>query len=208
MFYIDWTGLQGSIPPNSASLSSSDVVTNIGDATSIGVELEGVYAVNEHFSVDFGMTYNDATYDDGVIYSPGRSTASTGTGCDGVTCPSNGDVGGNQLARGSKEQYSLGLNFFNNFDSGWAMTARVDANYQSKQFLTPLNLGWVPSRTIMNGSLSLLGPSDHWDISLWGKNLTDEIYPGNAFVIGVFNQYMVGLGARRSFGATVKYLFH
>lgn len=207
LFYIDWSGLQGSIPPNAATLSSSDVVTNIGDATSIGLELEGVYNISEHFSVDFGLTYNDATYDDGVAFSPGRSDAATGIGCDGVTCPSDGDVGGNQLARGSREQYSLGLNVFNNFDSGWAMTARVDANYQSKQFLTPLNLGWVPSRTVMNGSISLLGPNDHWDLSLWGKNLTDENYPANAFVIGVFNQYMVGMGARRSFGATAKYLF-
>lgn len=207
LFYIDWSGLQGSIPPNSATLSSSDVVTNIGNATSIGIELEGVYSVNQYFSLDFGLTYNDATYDDGVKYSPGRSTASTGTGCDGVTCPSDGDVGGNQLARGSKEQYSLGLNLYNNFDSGWAMTGRLDANYQSKQYLTPLNLGWVPSRTVMNGSIGLLSPNDNWDVSLWGKNLTDEIYPGNAFVIGVFNQYMVGLGARRSFGATLKYSF-
>ncbi len=207
LFYIDWSGLQGSVPPQEASLSSSDVVTNIGDATSIGLELEGVYAFNQTYSVDFGLTYNDASYDDGVKFSPGRSDAATGIGCDGVTCPEDGDVGGNQLARGSKVQGSLGVNMFKTFDSGWAMTGRLDANYQSKQYLTPLNLGWVPARTIMNGSIGLIDPNDHWDFSLWGKNLTDEVYPGNAFVIGVFNQYMVGMGARRSFGLTAKYTF-
>ncbi|WP_372798746.1 TonB-dependent receptor [Litorivivens sp.] len=207
LFYIDWTGLQGSVPPQEASLSSSDVVTNIGNATSLGIELEAAYRFNRNVSVDVGLTYNDATYDDGVKYSPGRQDASTGVGCDGVTCPTDGEVGGNQLARGSKEQASIGINVQQDLDSGWLLTGRLDANYQSKQFLTPLNLGWVPARTVMNLSLNALGPNDHWDISFWGKNITDENYPASAFVIGVFNQYMVGMGSRRSFGATIKYTY-
>lgn len=208
LFYIDWADLQGSVPPEEASLSSSDVITNIGDATSIGLELEAAYRFNRYVSVDVGLTYNDASYDDGVKFSPGRQDAATGIGCDGITCPADGEVGGNQLARSSKEQASLGLNIQKDLDSGWLLSGRIDTNYQSKQFLTPLNLGWVPERMITNLSLNVLGPDDRWNVSLWGKNITDEVFPASAFVIGVFNQYLVGMGARRSFGATIKYTYY
>ena len=47
----------------------------------------------------------------------------------------------------------------------------------------------------------------NWEISFWGKNITDEDYPANAFVIGVFNQYLVAKGAGRTIGANVKFNF-
>ncbi len=48
---------------------------------------------------------------------------------------------------------------------------------------------------------------ENWEISFWGKNITDEDYPANAFVIGVFNQYLVAKGAGRTIGANVKFNF-
>ncbi len=204
-YFIDWTGLQGGVPPAEAGLSTSDIITNLGGATSYGIEIESDVRLSENFSFDLGLTYNDASYNEGVIYSAG--VQETGNfHCDGVTCPADGSVAGNQLARSSKEQYSLGLNFDTDI-KGWYLTARVDGNYQSKQFVTPLNLAWAPERLITNASLKLAGPGDQWEISTWGKNLTDEDYASNAFYIGVFNQYMAGKGAGRTFGATVKYNF-
>ncbi len=205
IYLIDWTGLQGGVPPAVAGLSTSDIITNIGGATSFGVEVEANAYLTDWFSIDVGLTYNDATYDKGVKYSAGIQD----TGrfhCDGVTCPADGDVGGNQLARTSKEQYSLGLNVFTDiFD--WPLTMRVDTNYQSKQYVTPLNLAWAPERQITNASFSLKSADYHWEFSGWCKNLTDEDYAANAFFIGVFNQYMVGKGAGRTIGATMKYNF-
>jgi iron complex outermembrane recepter protein len=52
-----------------------------------------------------------------------------------------------------------------------------------------------------------VSPERQWEINGWGKNLTGEDYAGNAFFIGVFNQYMVGKGAGRTFGAAIKYNF-
>ncbi len=201
-YYIDWTNMQGTVPPLQASLSSSDVVTNIGDATSVGIEIESVFHINHMFSIDTGLSWNDAYYDDGVKYSAAESSFH----CDGVTCPADGDVSGNQLQRSSKEQASLGLNLHTAL-AGWAVSGRLDANYQSKQYVTPLNLAWAPARTIVNGSLNLISPMNRWEVSLWGKNLEDKQYAANSFYIGVFNQYMVGKIARRSFGSTIKYNF-
>ncbi|HEY1077911.1 MAG TPA: TonB-dependent receptor [Fontimonas sp.] len=205
VYFIDWTGLQGGIPPSVAGLSTSDIIANIGGATSLGVELETRFALNEAFSVDAGGTYNDAQYKDGTKYAAGEQVNGS-VHCDGITCPADGDISSNQLARTSKVQYNVGLNF-DAFFSGWMLNARVDHNYQSKQFVEPLNLAWVPERGLTNASIKFVSPAYHWEFIAWGKNLTDEDYAANSFVIGVFNQYMVGKGPGRTWGANVKYKF-
>ncbi|MGJ8669276.1 MAG: TonB-dependent receptor [Oceanococcus sp.] len=204
VYLIEWTGMQGGVPPQTGGLSSSDVITNLGGASSLGIELESSVFLPYGFSMDLGFTYNDATYDEGVIYSGGASTGSFH--CDGVTCPLDGGVGGNQLARTSKVQGSLGLNY-NTHLFDWDFNGRIDASYQSKQFLSPLNVGWVPDRTLTNASFNFGSPNGQWEFISWIKNLTDEDYPANAFVLGVFNQYLVGKGPGRTWGSTLKYKF-
>ncbi len=205
IYHIAWEGLQGGVPPTTAGLSTSDIITNIGGASSNGIELEARSFLPFGFSVDLGGTYNDATYDDDVIFSGG--VQDTGAfHCDGVTCPADGSVGGNQLARTSKVQGSLGLNYMGNI-RGFGFTARIDTNYQSKQFLTPLNVGWVPERQLTNFSFNIGSPNNMWEFNGWVKNLTNEDYAANSFVLGVFNQYLVGKGPGRTWGGTVKFNF-
>jgi iron complex outermembrane recepter protein len=205
LYYVDWTGLQGGVPPAVAGLSTSDIITNIGGASSAGVELETKFGITEWLTFNFGGTYNDATYADGTKYAAGRQDTGS-VHCDGVTCPADGDISGNQLARTSKVQYSVGLDF-DTYLNGWGIGARIDSNYQSKQFVEPLNLAWVPERQLTNASIRLVSPDFHWELVGWAKNLTDELYPANSFVIGVFNQYMVATGARRTWGMNLKYKF-
>lgn len=205
VYYVDWTGLQGGIPPTVAGLSTSDIVTNIGGAQSIGVELESVVRFNDAISIDLGGAYNKATYADGTKYAAGRQ-ATGSFHCNGVVCPVDGDISGNQLARTARQQFSAGLNF-DTYLAGWTMGARLDTNYQSKQYVDPLNLAWVPERRLTNTSLRFVSPSQQWEVSGWAKNITNEDYAANSFLIGVFNQYMVGKGAGRTFGANLKYKF-
>lgn len=205
LYYVDQTTMQGGVPPSSASLSASDIIANIGGATSVGIEIESVMLLTDSLSVDLGLTFSDPRYKNGTKFSGGRADR-TGVRCDGVTCPSDGEIGGNQLSRSSREQYSIGLNHVASlFD--WSINSRVDANYQSRQFVEPLNLAWVPSRIITNASIGVISPEQQWEINGWGKNLTGEDYAANSFFIGVFNQYMVGKGPGRTFGATIKYNF-
>lgn len=204
VYYVDWTDLQGGVPPSVAGLSTSDIVANIGGADSLGVELETRFALTEAFSIDAGGAYNKATFKDGTKYAAGRSAGSFH--CNGVTCPADGDISGNQLARTSKLQYTVGLNF-ETYIAGWGLSSRLDSSYQSKQYVEPLNLGWVPERRLANASIKLVSPGYQWELSGWGKNLTNEDYPANSFLIGVFNQYMVGKGAGRTWGASLRYRF-
>lgn len=204
-YYVDQTKLQGGVPPEVAGLSTSDIITNIGGATSLGVEIESDIALTEAFTLDVNASYSDPKYKEGVKFAAGDQETGR-VRCDGVTCPADGDIGGNQLSRSSKFQYSLGINYTEYF-FGWLARARVDTTYQSRQFVEPLNLAWVPERQLYNASFNAASPNADWEFTLWGKNLTDEDYAASAFFIGVFNQYMVGKGARRTLGATLKYNF-
>jgi|GEM_PF-1058016 len=202
LFYIDWRDLQGSQPPVTASLSSSDLIANIGDATSYGLEMELMYNANQYVSVDAGYTYNDASYKDGVIYSPARNRIDCAAA---NVCPADGDVGGSQMPRSSKQQVSIGLNLNMPLSAGWGMNARLDANYQSKQFVTPLNVTTIPERTVTNASLNFTSPDDRWTLNLWGKNILDEDVVAYSFYITIFNQYLVSKLPGPSYGATLKY---
>ena len=59
-------------------------------------------------------------------------------------------------------------------------------------------------RTLANASIQLaLG---HWRGTLWARNIADAEYVGNSFVVPSFTRYIVGLGARRALGLTLRYV--
>ncbi|CAA0081968.1 Pesticin receptor [Zhongshania aliphaticivorans] len=202
LYQINWEGLQGGVSPSIVGLSTSDVIINVGEATSVGAESEIVARLTDNFTIDIGLSYNDPKYEDGVKYSP----AVTKFQCDKTDiCADDGEVGGNQLARTSKIQVNSGFTYNMMFDSGWMVSTRYDFTYQTKQYVTPLNLAWVPDRIISNASINILDPNDMWEFNLWGKNIFDEDKAANAFYIGVFNQYLVSKIAGPSYGFQVKY---
>ena len=113
-------------------------------------------------------------------------------------------MSGNLTARSSKEQAQVGVNYNHSF-ADWSFTARVDANYRSKMYATPLNLAHNGSRTVANLSVTL--SNEHWDIGLWGKNITDEEYVANTFVLPSFSGYLVALGPGQTWGLSARYNF-
>ena len=213
VYFIDWKDIQGSQAPIIASLTASDPITNIGDATSIGVEVDLNWLLTDRFFIDLVASYNDPEYDN-TIYSTAVNAGLTAdpddtsgnTLCDDVVCPADGNVDGNTLARTSKAQVSGGLNYRHHFANGWVANARLDGNYQSKQFVTPINQAYVPGRFISNLSLSLAGP-EHWELNIWGRNIFDKDYVSSSFHLGIFNRYLAAKGARSSWGANIKYNF-
>ncbi|WP_205743116.1 TonB-dependent receptor [Halioglobus maricola] len=202
-YYIQWSDQQGIEAAADPDGFAPDVIGNIGDVEIWGLELETVYNLNESWAIDAGLSYTDPEYDE-AIYSPAVNDANSSFGCDDITCPSDGDVSGNVLARTSKEQAQLGITYRAEM-SGWDLSARLDANYRSKMYATPLNLADNGSRTLANLSVSLR--DEHWDLTLWGKNIFDEEYVANSFVLPSFSGYIVGLGPKATWGLNARYNF-
>lgn len=202
LFHITWENLQGSEPPVVATLTSSDLISNLGDASSYGIEIETQIRFNRNWSIDSGYTYNNATYDDGVIFYPARDRID----CNDV-CRSDGEVGGKQMPRSSKYQATLGINYTRALFDSWSLIARLDSNYQSRQYITALNLAYVPDRVLTNASLNFQSNDGKWDVGLWGKNILDVDTPSNAFYLTIFNQYIVSKVPGPQYGLNLKYSF-
>jgi iron complex outermembrane receptor protein len=208
LYYIDWNDIQGSEPPEDININSATITGNIGDATSMGLELETTWYITPKLSVDMGYAYNKAEYDSGdfnaaqihLYYRCEAPVVAMGERC-GET-----DISDNSLPRNSEHQGVAGLNFNTGFSGGWSLEARLSANYQSKQYLTPLNEAYVPSRTLLDANIQL-SSSEHWELALWGKNLTDEEYAAGVINILEQNKFMVSQSAPFSWGARIKYSF-
>ena len=157
----------------------------------------------DSFSATLAASYNDPRYRDATFIS--------NLACDGVLCSNgsivngvgNGNIDGNTLERQSKLSGSLLLTYSGTLGNAVGLYSNVDLNYQDKQYLEALNLGTTSDRTLLNARVGL--EKGRWDVSLWSRNLLDEKYVSNSFVVFFANSYVAGLGEARSYGLTVKY---
>ena len=201
-YFIDWQDVQGSEAATSADAWTRDVAGNIGDAEVVGFEIDGVWVATENVFLDYSLTYSDAEYKD-AVYLSSVAGPNSSWGCNDTVCRADGRVDGNRVERTAKWQYGAGLNFAQNLGGDWRLGARIDFNYRSRMYATPMNLAHNGSRTLSNANINLSG--GNWNVSLWGRNIFDKEYVANSFVLPSFTRYIVGLGARRTFGLTVNY---
>jgi iron complex outermembrane receptor protein len=222
IYTIDWEDLQASTPQftDDATLrpltpQDPGIISNIGGAESKGIELELGYVFTPNFNATLALAFNDPKYKDARLFAanaippvgtPTRQNPPLGnTRCDGVLCNANGSIDGNSLERQSKISGALLLSYGRDINEDWSYYTNLDINYQGKQYIEALNLGWTAPRTITNLRIGL--SSEHWEAALWARNLLDEEYAANSFVITFANSYVVGLGERRTYGLTAKYKF-
>ena len=201
VYAIDWQSVQGTEAASSADAWTRDVVGNIGDAEVVGFELQGAWRPTERFFVDYGMAYNDAKYKSG-IYASSMAGRNSSWGCDDTVCRADGRVDGKRIERTSRMQYNVGFNYALPLGASANAAFRVDFNFRDRMFATPLNLAHNGDRTLANASVKVHG--GRWQVTLWGRNILDEEYVANSFVLASFNRYVVGLGARRTAGLSVK----
>jgi iron complex outermembrane receptor protein len=203
IFYTDWSDLQINsapigIPPG---VTPPAIVDNTGGADIWGVELDGIWFATDMLSFDYAVSYANAEYKSGSISSRIALTNS----CDGIVCPADGSIGGNQVQRQPAFQTSFGAALSGSMVRNINWYARADVNYQSKQYMDELNLAWLPDRTLVNARLEVsTGP---WTAALWAKNLFDEEYGGSGFFIAspFGTSYVPLLGEKRTFGLTVSF---
>lgn len=205
-FYIDWSALQLQTSATGGGLFDRNIITNLGGASSKGIEVDGDFEIIDGLVVNAGLAYIDATFDSGT--NSARITRSGLCGTAAIpsdVCNFDGDIGGNDLQRSSKFQWNVGASFEAPVSDSMDFFGRVDVAGQSKQFVSEINVAEIEPRTLVNGNLGVRG--DNWSLSVWGKNLFDKKYVSNAFFISIpfFTDYVPTLGNRRRLGATVTF---
>lgn len=179
--------------PGPQPATSGQTVQNAAKATIEGVEVEVNTLVTERFTIDASVGYTDAAYDS----FPGLDL----TG-DGVPDPA--------LAKQTKFEKVpewtgyLGAEYTIPVDVGdlrlrasYAYTSRFFTDQFNRRHLSQEPYGLVDASMTLNAG-------DHWEVSLWGKNLTDEEYIDFAADVGTLGSWVFG-GEPRRYGVEVRY---
>jgi iron complex outermembrane receptor protein len=176
VFYMKYTDLQ--VQQTLASCLCN-VISNAPGATIKGVETDLQYAPNHWFHAWASGSYVDAKYDQFIFAGVNNS--------------------GHLMQRTPKWQTAIGAEVTTSVGS-WkdALSGRLSYRYQGKMPWAPENTSWEKAYGTLDGRITLTSPEKGWSVSVFGKNLTDEVYRTNIIVF--FNDEMSSFGAPRTFG--------
>jgi iron complex outermembrane receptor protein len=163
------------------------VTSNAGTAKIRGVEAEMMLAVTDRLMVTASGSLLDAKYTDFVSAS-------------GV------DFSGHKIQRSPENKFDVGFTY--EFGEGaWDRAISLKANYTrtGEAFWGPENTLKQEPFGLLDASLRIQPPNADWNVTIWGKNLTDELYAvaSQTFFGDMMNYY----GAPKTFGIDLSYSF-
>lgn len=187
VFYNDYQDLQVARTQSSSGGAPSILTQNAASATVRGFELDSVVNLSNELTLNFGYAYLDATYDK-YIFS------------DTV------DFSGNDLVRAPENTFNVTLNYATYIADGY-FRLRGDYSWVDDHFFEPdegRREGTMQSNySLFNASASYeKGP---WRISIWGRNLADEVYRTTSLSFDDFT--MEYLNLPRTYGITVGWVY-
>jgi iron complex outermembrane receptor protein len=178
-FFMDYTDLQ-------VEQTNQDCLCNLtenaSDAEISGVEAEFTFAASENILLNLSATFINTEY---VEFREASGVISSG----------------NPLQRTPETQYGA------NIDWTIADTVTVFVNYawQDKMPWQPANLNFEDAYGLLDARVTYAPVNASWSASVWGKNITDELYRSN--VIPFFGEEVSQYGPPGTFGVEFKYTF-
>jgi iron complex outermembrane receptor protein len=161
------------------------VVGNAATAEIEGVELEWILRPAPGLQLDGSFGYLDAVFE------------SFATGA-------LADYTGNDLPRAPRHKLHLGVQYGREV-AGWGLLGRVDYTNQSHMFFDASNAAGQKQAGFINldARLAATSPDGRWEVSLWGKNLTDELVATYANGFAPYGQVVVPYAPPRTYGLTL-----
>ncbi|QLC23996.1 TonB-dependent receptor [Parasphingopyxis algicola] len=183
-FILDYQNLQVTQTNQDCLCNITD---NAADAEILGVEFEAQFAVTDNFILFGGATFLETEYID-FVDSLGR------------------DASGNFLQRTPDYQFNIGGDL--SVDIGdWedALTFHVNYTHRGKMFWAPENVNFEEDYGLLDGRISFTPNNGDWVFSVYGRNITNELYRTN--IIPFFGDEVSRLGAPRTYGAELRVRF-
>ena len=180
IFNYDYEGIQTVIATDAGTFP----LTNADEATINGAELDLNWAPTESLDMRLAVGLLDHELEDARL---------------GSSMPNAADVQATGLVRYrfmASETLQVEL--------------QTDFKYTDEAYREAYNdpMLKTDSYTLWNGRVAISNPSESWVLSLWGNNLTDEIYYPQGFDLQALNgTYMKFLGAQRTVGVNLHYSF-
>ncbi len=159
---------------------------NAASASLHGIETEVIASPLEGLTLSASYAYLQATY-------------------DSYNDPEGRDFTGNSLRQAPEHSANLVLHYEHPWWDG-NLRWRGDYRYQSESFREPDNLGTrQPGYSLFDASLTYVAGDHRWELSLWGKNLSNREYIAHLYVLGG-NDYAL-FGTPRTYGASIAWNF-
>lgn len=165
LFRSEFTNMQTSQFDGGVSFN----VTNAGEATIQGLEVDGRWAVTDNVLVRAGGAYIDFEYTD--FKNSQCYFGQPDPDGDGMC-----DATGQRREFTPEFQGNAGIDYTINFNNGLKLVNTLDVIYSGDYLTTPsLDPKFdQDAYTKINARIALSGNDDRWELALIGKNLTDE----------------------------------
>ncbi len=180
IFNYDYEGIQTVIATDAGTFP----LTNAEDATITGAELDLTWAPTESLDMRLAIGLLDHELEDARL---------------GSAMPNAADMQATGLFR-----YRFMAS------DTLQIELQTDFKYTDEAFREAYNdpMLKTDSYTLWNGRVAVSNPNESWVLSVWGNNLTDEVYYPQGFDLQALNgTYMKFLGAQRTVGVNLHYSF-
>jgi iron complex outermembrane receptor protein len=193
LFYVEWSNIQTQMAIPSTTIS---VVGNNLGASSKGVELDATYYFTPKIWIRGAAAFMDPTYKSGTLDGEVASYCGLIPGTTITTNKCSNDVGGKQIARTTKNQYTVTGSYATPVTDMFDFFVRGDYSYQEGKSSLSLNLDDQGPISLINARIGF--ESDKIEVSLWARNLLDTNYIARATVTVSPNDGLATSGVSRS----------
>jgi iron complex outermembrane receptor protein len=171
-----------SIPPN-------NLIVNAANGTeAYGVEVDFMAAVTDGFTLWGNYAYTQCEFTGELIID------AQGTDIDGNTC-----------RRTPENAINVGIDATRELGNGGSGFFRLDYNWADEFFFDNENkaLTTNDSESTLNASIGFVSSDGRWEMSVWGKNITDEL--NNASLFELFDTLYANYTPPRTYGVTFRW---
>ncbi len=190
-YYVDYTDAQRTFNVSFPSGGQETLFFNAAQMTVKGVEAEGVWAVNDAFTLRYSLSWMDAKFD----------KFEADTNFDGVI---DIDLSGKDVTRAPDFMGSISGTFVQSLGGGgnleWNLrVSHEDDSVASYSDVDPAFDTTLNARTLVDASVTFTDADDRYYLRLVGSNLTDERYRTGVLSVATL-WIMAAYGQPRYFG--------
>ena len=163
-FQMDYDDMQVTAVAPFGLIGAATTKDNLGDAQIRGFEAELTAAITENFVVNASLGILD---DEIKSVTGGTLVSGSFTITDDNDLPMTPDYSG---SLGAQYTFSLG--------SIGQLVARADYAFKDDYYTRIENIKETEETNyqVLNASIRYLSPDQRWEVGLWGRNVTDEVY--------------------------------
>lgn len=175
------------------------VTVNAAEATTQGIELEGIALLNEGLTLAINAAYVDARFNDFI-------TSNTT-----FTPDIEENLKDNPLPNAPKLQLDLSVEYELVLNNGWSGRYKIQSIFTDERWFNEFqeDIAYQESTVTLNSHFLITSPEDRWTLNFWGRNLTDEDILSHINVTSSVVGHMraATFTQPRTYGATLGYTF-